>query len=124
METMQFLESARQTLRATSKHLASDVPPELREQLAALEQALAEPHWLTSKDAATLLGVASPTTVKNWLEGGHFPSANRTPGGHWRFLLSEVLQVKEAMERTRRANASGNLAVPDLGDDEPPTPRF
>ena len=30
---------------------------------------------LTSAQAAELLGVASRTTVKNWLEGGQFPVA-------------------------------------------------
>ena len=124
MQTQRFMEAARLTLRETERHLDKDAPAELRARLAELERTLDVPRWVTSQEAADLLGVSSPTTVKNWLEGGHFPSARRTPGGHWRFLLSDVLAVKDTMEHTRRANASGDVAVPDLGDEEVDVPRF
>lgn len=42
--------------------------------------ASAKAAQLTSKQAATLLGVSSANTVKNWLEGGWFPGAFQTAG--------------------------------------------
>lgn len=75
---------------------------------------------LSSTAAAQILGVSSINTIKNWLEGGHFPSAYRTPGGHWRFVKSEVLAVKEAMENLRRKNEAQDLSVPHVEDDEEP----
>lgn len=77
--------------------------------------------WLTSKEAAELLGVRSPNTIKNWLEGGSFPSAMRTPGGHWRFSELEVLDVKHRMQELREKNRTRDLAPPDTDEDaEPP----
>jgi len=70
-------------------------------------------EYLTSTQAARVLGVSSPTTVKNWLEGGRFPGALRTPGGHWRFPLSEVLAVRDAMARRQH----GDLTPPEVDDD-------
>ncbi|MBI2377326.1 MAG: helix-turn-helix domain-containing protein [Deltaproteobacteria bacterium] len=76
---------------------------------------------LTSSEAASLLGVSSANTVKKWLEGGAFPGAFRTAGGHWRFPLAAVLEAKERMERLRQKNASRDLAPPDSDDmPEPP----
>lgn len=42
--------------------------------------ASAKADTLTSKQAATLLGVASANTVKNWLEGGWFQVPSRPLG--------------------------------------------
>lgn len=72
---------------------------------------------LTSTKAAQLLGVSSPNTVKNWLEAGYFPGAFRTAGGHWRFPLSEVLAMKQAMEDREQRNAKGDLTPNDVDDD-------
>jgi excisionase family DNA binding protein len=83
-------------------------------------RALWEDEALTSKQAASLLGVSSANTVKNWLEGGWFPGAYRTPGGHWRFLRSEVLAARERMEELRDRNARRDLAPPDVDEDELP----
>lgn len=79
-------------------------------------RALWEDEELTSTQAAGLLGVSSANTVKNWLQGGWFPSAYRTPGGHWRFLRSEVLAARERMDLLRDRNARRDLAP--LDDDE------
>ncbi len=75
-----------------------------------LDQELRAKETLTSKQAAELLGVASANTVKNWLKGGHFPGAFRTKGGHWRFLRSEVLAVRERMVELRERNLRQDLA--------------
>lgn len=80
-------------------------------------EALHNDATLTSPQAAALLGV-SPNTVKNWFNGGHFPGASRTPGGHWRFRRSEVLAVKQRMDMLRDKNQRGDLAPPDIDEDE------
>lgn len=122
MSTIRFVEDARRTLAEALQHLRPDAPEELRRKLADLEHSLMMPSWLTSAETAELLGVSSPNTIKNWLESGHFPGARRTPGGHWRFLLADVLSVKRRMEDVRAANASGALEPPDFEDDEPIKP--
>jgi excisionase family DNA binding protein len=124
VQTLSFVESARQTLEETKQYLRGDAPEGLRLRLQDLERVLTIPQWLTSKEAADLLGVASPTTVKNWLEGGHFPGSRRTAGGHWRFLLADVLAVKHSMEDVRGLNRLGEVRVVDLGDQDPGTPTF
>ncbi len=83
-----------------------------------LEQELRAKDTLTSKQAAELLGVSSANTVKNWLKGGHFPGAFRTQGGHWRFLRSDVLAVRERMTELRERNQRQDLAPPDTEDRE------
>lgn len=90
---------------------------DLVERLAALNPKDA----LTSSEAAKLLGLSSPNTVKNWLAGGNFPGAFRTAGGHWRFPRHEVEAVKRRMEALRERNRSGDLAPDDVDDtSEPP----
>lgn len=89
---------------------------DLVERLAAL----APQETLTSAQAAKLLGLLSPNTVKNWLAGGYFPGAFQTPGGHWRFPLHEVEAVKHRMEQLRDLNRRGDLAPRDSDDDSTP----
>lgn len=95
---------------------------DLAARLYEVYQALGSDEVLTSTQAAALLGVSSVNTVKNWLTGGHFPGATRTPGGHWRFVRSEVLAVRERMSELRARNARGDLSPPDVDgrEDEPP----
>jgi hypothetical protein len=71
---------------------------------------------------AKMLGVSSPNTVKNWLEGGAFPGATKTLGGHWRFPLKDVEAVKARMEWVREKNAKGDLTLPADLDDGPEPP--
>lgn len=73
---------------------------------------------LTSGQAAAVLGVSSPNTVKNWLEAGQFPGATQTAGGHWRFPVEEVEAVKARMDALAERNRRGNLAPPDLDDED------
>ncbi len=94
-----------------------------REDLVVrLEKALRAQETGTSKQAADLLGVSSPNTVKNWLGGGHFPGAFRTEGGHWRFLRSEVLAVSERMNELRDKNRRRDIAPRDADGDEDAPP--
>ena len=89
---------------------------DLVERLAALDPK----ETLTSSEAARLLGLSSPNTVKNWLAGGYFPGAFQTAGGHWRFPRHEVEAVKRRMEELRDRNRRGDLAPPDSDDDSSP----
>lgn len=100
------------TLREVVQHLRDDAPADLRRRLEALVQRL-DAEWVTTGEAARLLGVSSRNTVKNWLEGGHFPGATRTEGGHWRFLRAEVDAVRRAMGAVKRGPvATGDLDLP------------
>lgn len=72
---------------------------------------------LTSKQAAELLGVSSPNTVKNWLKGGSFPDAYQTEGGHWRFPRASVMAVRERMDALRTLNAGRDLTPPEIDED-------
>jgi excisionase family DNA binding protein len=51
-------------------------------------------RYLTTKDAAEILGVTAPTVIK-WVENGRL-SAHRTPGGHRRIALEEVRRFAES----------------------------
>ena len=100
--------------RAGEKNLAARF-------LRALEGGKAEaPEVLTSRQAADLLGVSSANTVKNWLQGGFFPGAYQTPGGHWRFPRAEVLEAKRRMEELRAQNQRGDFTLPDTDDEGDP----
>ena len=81
-----------------------------------LEEATA-PELLTSTQAAELLGVSSPTTVKNWLMGGHFPGAFQTAGGHWRFPRADVERMRLRMVEDAERSAGRDLSLPDEEDD-------
>ena len=100
-------------MRVISPALLEDVTAALREagrsDLVESLMASAQADMLTSAEAASLLGVASANTVKNWLEGGYFPGAFQTPGGHWRFPREEVEAAKARMEEFRVRNRAGDL---------------
>lgn len=49
---------------------------------------MANEKWLTTSEAAELLGV-HPATVRRWADDGDLPSMT-TPGGHRRFALSDL----------------------------------
>jgi hypothetical protein len=71
--------------------------------------------FYTLEQALCVLEVDSPATVRNWLEGGHFPGAVLCSDGHWVFDGLEVLEVAKAIG-FRKMNAERKLEVPDLGD--------
>ena len=90
-----------------------------RRNLAELSQALTGARELSVGEVAEILGVSSPTTIRNWLDKGYFPGATRTPGGQRRFKLADVLAVKESIDRTHAVNNSGHIEFRDFGDEDP-----
>lgn len=107
-------------MTAINPALLSDLTAALREagrsDLVDRLVAIATAAPLTSKQAATLLGVSSANTVKNWLEGGWFPGAYQTAGGHWRFPLEDVEAVRSRLEDLRDRNSRRDLTPVDCGD--------
>ncbi len=84
-----------------------------------LESSCAQPDEMLKTGAVKkLLGVSSLNTVKNWLEGGCFPGAVRTPGGHWLFPRSEVEAVMARMADLRARNEAGALDPRDVDQDD------
>ena len=77
-----------------------------------------DPQHLTTTKVAEMLGVSSPNTVKNWLEGGHFPGAFKTLGGHWRFPVDEVLAMQERLRELTEKNRAGDMTPPEHSDDD------
>jgi excisionase family DNA binding protein len=92
---------------------------DLVEQLQAYRPAI---EVLTSSQAAALLGVSSPNTVKNWLKGGYFPGAFQTAGGHWRFPRADVESARAQLDEIRDRNRRKDHTPPDLGDDDSSPP--
>jgi len=75
---------------------------------------------LTAAEAATILGISSEMTVKNWLEGGSFPGVVRTESGEWRAPLEEVLKVKKRMCDLVEKNQAGDMTPTDCDDESWP----
>ena len=113
-------------MTAISPALLSDVTAVLRQagrsDLVDRLVASATAAPLTSKQAATMLGVSSANTVKNWLEGGWFPGAYQTAGGHWRFPLDDVEAVRSRLESLRDRNNRRDLTPVDCGDESADLP--
>jgi len=113
-------------MTAISSALLNDVTAALREagrsDLVDRLVASATAAPLTSKQAATLLGVSSANTVKNWLEGGWFPGAFQTPGGHWRFPLEDVEAVRSRLEGLRDRNSRRDPTPIDCNDESADLP--
>jgi hypothetical protein len=104
---------------ATAVSRATPATPDDAPRLQEATALLSGEKLLSVGQVTELLGISSPTTVRNWLEGGYFPNATRTAGGHRRFPLKDVLRVEAMIARTRAANASDRASVTDLGDVDP-----
>jgi predicted DNA-binding transcriptional regulator AlpA len=87
-----------------SPHLAPEIADLLADVVSYLD------HHISTGDAARMLGI-SANTVKSWARLGRFPGSFQTEGGHWRFVASEVLAIRDASVRARSANASGATPV-------------
>jgi excisionase family DNA binding protein len=77
-------------------------------------------EWVSLRRAAELLGV-HPATVRNWADKGELPS-RRTPGGHRRFLKSDLESHSQGHEEIQPIevqviiqNALGQARM-DIGD--------
>jgi len=81
--------------------------------------------WLRVADVARLLGM-SPNTVRRWSDAGRIP-AHRSPGGHRRYLLEEILalapelQVAPAFEAHVPAAATACILGPEVALPPPPS---
>lgn len=56
--------------------------------------------WLTLKKAAEFLAV-HPTTIRRWADNGEIPVL-RTPGGHRRFLVSDLKKFALTQQQNRK----------------------
>lgn len=70
---------------------------------------------LTPREVANRFGV-SPVTVRSWADKGWL-RAETTPGGHRRFLLSEVARFARGREHTRSHPNGAALRVLIVDDD-------
>jgi hypothetical protein len=75
-----------------------------------------KPNNLTSTQAASYLGLASPKTIENWLEGGFFPGAFQTAAGDWLYPVEEVTSVKQRMNELKDLNQKNDLVAVDFDD--------
>jgi excisionase family DNA binding protein len=55
-----------------------------------------ESAWLTVGEAARFIGVSEPT-LRKWTDEGRI-AAFRTPGGHRRFLVGELIDFRRRRE--------------------------
>ncbi|MDO4259792.1 MAG: excisionase family DNA-binding protein [Actinomycetaceae bacterium] len=110
--SLQALESAlvadRSALIVGGDGDAVELPGALRTFMATVVRALkngervqvaTEDQWLTTEEAASLLGVSRPTFVKR-LEEGALPFAQ--PGAHRRIRLQDLMAYQENLIRVRR----------------------
>ncbi len=79
-----------------------------RQVLAALN---GHGPMISTGEAAEILGV-SKNTVKNWLTQKGIARAERTAGGHLRFPLSDILDLKNEMGAAAARRARKKLDVP------------
>lgn len=89
----------------------------------AWDDACSSMGLLSAFQVAGLLRL-SDIAVANWLHGGYFPGAIRTPSGQWWFDPTDVAAVRSEMARLRKLNTEGKVEIPDLGDTEPDVPVF
>lgn len=93
--------------------------------VAQLEKELAgtpPKETLTSGEAAEMLGLSSPNTVKNWLAGGYFPGSFQTKGGHWRFPRADVEAVRHRIEELRERNRRGDVSPSEAEEEDSAPP--
>jgi predicted DNA-binding transcriptional regulator AlpA len=113
-------------IMSTLKEMAIAVAravPDRAEDAAILRYAadlLAGQQLLKVGEVAKILGVSSPTTIRNWLERGAFgaDTIRSADGTRW-FRMADVMAVKSRMEQTDVENEAGNIEFPDYGDEDP-----
>lgn len=101
------LDAIVKVMKATSRNPS----PRHRRQLARAADVLAADRLVTTGQAATLLGVRSRNTVKNWLERG-FARTRKTPGGQVRLYLSDVLAARGEMEAAAKRRRRNRISIP------------
>lgn len=74
---------------------------------------------MSENEVAELLGL-SEATRKNWLRGGHFPGATKSPDGIWTFDREAVLEVQKDIAATKERNRAGDFRPIKNHGGEPP----
>ena len=72
-------------------------------------------EWLSISDASQLLGVHIGT-VREWTNAGTLPSY-RTPGGHRRFLKSDLVKFLEQIKSTQNSETQTKQVLNRLRED-------
>lgn len=75
-------------------------------------------HWLSLREAASLLGV-HPTTLRAWADAGQV-RAVRTPGGHRRFAADDVKKLLVPEQREPAAAAGPQRSRAAANEVNPP----
>ncbi len=76
-----------------------------------------ERHWLHVRDVAELLAL-SPNTVRRWTDAGRIP-ARRSPGGHRRYLLEEILALAADLVPAGSGASPGGAGTVELVEPAP-----
>lgn len=79
----------------------------------SLSDPLTSEEILTSKEVATILEITSPITIRNWIEGGHFPGSFPSGDGRHFYPLSFVKEVKRWMKELRNKNTRREVEIED-----------
>ena len=72
-----------------------DLPDDLAADVSRCIDALSGPAFLTSGEAARILGYSSINSVKSLAANGFLMGAVRSRTGHWRLPLDSVLAARE-----------------------------
>lgn len=105
---------------ATVVARAHPATTEDREILVEASEILSGQKLLKVGKVVEMLGVSSPSTIRNWLEEGYFgDDVIRTENGTRLFRLADVLAAKARMEQTLAENAAGTVEFTDYGDRGP-----
>jgi excisionase family DNA binding protein len=74
---------------------------------------MAQKDWLSLSEASDLLGV-HPTTLRRWADAGDI-ACFRTPGGHRRFRLADLVAWTQGAQSTALAPGSETLVQSAVG---------
>ncbi|HEY5845402.1 MAG TPA: helix-turn-helix domain-containing protein, partial [Microlunatus sp.] len=78
----------------TLQDATSEAPNE-REERAAVHPAEHDPEWMTSEQAAAMLGISVHTIRTTWVTKKTGPPRHRVQG-HYAYRRSEVIAVRDA----------------------------
>lgn len=118
------LKQAAQDFRSISDGVkqSSEILAANNNMLGEMATTLASCHLVSKDDlldattAASYLGLSTPDTIRNWLEGGSFPGAFQSRG-QWFFPAVELDKVKRRIDEIQTKNKNRDLQLPDPSDD-------
>ncbi len=106
------------TLRAYGEHLAvfqdsaARPTPADRRALAEVIELLVGTRYLSTRQAAEQLGVASINTVKTLIGDGLLPGSRRSERGQWQVPLTAVRRLVEDRERVANRTPDDPYLLP------------